>query len=919
MPLESAINITPTKRFPWGVVKHAGTLVPVADPGAPFDWVIYAQRDRQLAYRDLVLASNIALVTVEATMAWGLDNANIRPTLPTPVSPSPITADVIDRPLLISPSGTVHHMTGFSSPFNAVFVDRELLARDIVIHEALSRASQVVNITPYEGTLFMQATANPPVPALTGADVYLPSISSAWSLAEGTLFTDTINPILPLNVDTFKRPDQNLAARDNILASYTARVEQVLKDPFSFATRIHLEVSVGGLGQRESETYVLAEETVGSKIFQAEPFLPGRLRLIYDKVLRTIQWVSEDPLLIHIPQTQPFIVGGVTVDGIHSGEKLTFIPSSLGRKDAAFWRQKAAKINFAARILDNAALITEPAGAFVSGPGVPSFTSLAITQPGTIRFLLPATLASGSYRVAVLFKPLPELIIPGAQTLDMSTSTPDSGVIFPPDGDTIRWSITLPAGVWTLNLYYTNIAGTAPTEFHTTVSVTGMLNRDLRLRFAIDGLANGDQAVSQIPITTTGLAQIVSVLWAPDVNSSAQLKVFKLVFTSPSSTPIELSLEAKLTTPTGQLGATGTADLVAKRYRADTIAFHYLVLDGVVNPFFDLTLLSSIDAILSINQIQILKFDDIDITPNAPGFEPLKYEFLSRAHESVSDSYASYLANFPNTDFREALADSSSIWTSTSTDQWIAAIRSVEPRIDRAFRPSRCGDIGRLALVPEGLELILATQGSLLAGMVKAHYVAALGLPRLRPLQAWMVEIGLYVCGEDFWDVEDLGLVPFNPLITHTVADNVSVNVGLDPSPLDPYVYADGPTIGAGFNTGTLFATIRDGGTYQATGTLITGFNTGTLFNTIVNAGTYYDTGSSFLPSGTFVLGFFTGTLLNTIINAGTYYDTGSLFLPSGTLTFGFNTGTQYLTAVHGVTYPEAGTLAIVFDTGTLS
>ena len=926
MPLESALNVTPPKSVPWGTVKQAGTLVPIVDPNAPFDWVLYAQRDRQLAYRDLTLASNIIVVTVEATMAWGLNNSGIRPLLATAVAPNEISADVIDRPPFISPSGTVSHLVGSSNPFAAAFVDRELLARDIIIHEALARAAAVINVNPYTGTLFAQESASPPLSRLVDSGNYLPLISSAWSLAEGTLLHDTINPVLPMSVDTFKRPDQNLAARDNILAAYTSQVEQVLKDPFAFATRIHLETSTNDLGDRESETYVLVEETTARKIFQAEPFLPGRLRLVYDKVLRTIQWVTEDPLAIHIPQTQPFIIGSVTVDGINSGENLTFIPSSLGPKDAAFWRQKSAKINFAPRTLRNVILIDEPAGAFTSGQGIPSFSSVAITQAGTTRFTIPASLGSGSYRVSILFKPVPELTVPGAQTLDAATTTSDSGVLFPQTGGTNRWSFALPVGIWTLNLYYTNLTGTAPSEFRTTVAVTDMSNRDLGLRFGIDGLVNGDVAITQIPVITTAAGQIVSITWAPGTGSTAQLKVFKLVFTSPSEDAIELNLEATLSTSTEQIGVTGTAELVAKRYRPDMIAFHFLVENSATDPFLDITLLNDAAAIFLIEQIQFQFFTDLDITPNATGFEGLRFEFLSRAHESVEASYATFLSQNPDTDFRDTLDDGSTVWSLTATDRWMAAIRDIEPRVDQAFRPSRCGDIGRIGLVPEGLELILATEGSIAAGSVKAHYVAAIGLPRLRPLQAWMVEVGLYVANEDFWDVEDLGFVPFNPVITRSVSDSATMDIALTASTLDPFVYTDDPGVGLGFDTGTLFASIVDGGTYYdsgsffiGAGTVGVGFDTGTLFSTVVFGGTYYDSGSSFLAAGTVGVGFDTGTLFATVVAGGTYYESGSFFVPAGTMSVGFDTGTLFATAVHGFTYPDSGTLTIIFDTGTLT
>jgi hypothetical protein len=766
MSLESTLIDVPPKQFPWGHVKQSGTLTPIADPNEPFDWVLYAQRDKQLAYRDVALASNVAIITVEASTVWGLNPSLFRPILPAAIELSSPNNTSADRPALIHSSGTVRHVQSSSTPFDAARVDRELFARDLLIYESLARTSSVIHASPYTGTLFSAEPASPLISVLASGTSLIPTISSAWSLAQGTLNHQTINPALPLDVNLFKQPDQNLAARDNILANYVAQVEQVLKDPFLHAVRLNVEVTLNGQGDREAETYVLAQETITRRIFKTEPALPGRLLLVYDKLLKTVQWVTEDPLGIHLPQDQPFIIGGVTVNGVVSGQRLTFVPSTLGRKDAAFWGQKARRINFSPSSISTIANYADPTAIFVSGDNiVPSFSSIAMTRAGVARFRFAGSLRIGRYRVAVLFKPQPELSIPGGQTLDSATVTSDSGVDYSSTGGTTRWGFTLPPGSWTCNVYYGNSDGTAPIEFKATVAVTGMLVRQLSLRFASDNLENGDTAIAQIPITATGTPQILSLTWTPATGDTAKLHITKLVFVSTLSTDTTMEFEASFTENNVLKDDVQKIEIAAKRYRPDVLIFNFTPNSNVTNLYLELKLLSDTDVIFNVVQIHLFRISDQDITPNAVGFEPLKSEFLLRAHESVLDSYARYLTQFPSTDFRDTSDDGSQIWTIAATDRWMAAIKFIEPRVDLAFRRSRAGDIGRLALVPEGLELVLTATGSISAGSIKANYSAALGLPVLRPLQPWMIDVGLYVTTEDFWDVEDLGFTTEEPIV----------------------------------------------------------------------------------------------------------------------------------------------------------
>ena len=71
MPLESAKVYTVPDSFPWDASISSGTLTPLEDQSAPFDWTIYGERDKQLARRDVAVASNIVKLSIEIETIWG--------------------------------------------------------------------------------------------------------------------------------------------------------------------------------------------------------------------------------------------------------------------------------------------------------------------------------------------------------------------------------------------------------------------------------------------------------------------------------------------------------------------------------------------------------------------------------------------------------------------------------------------------------------------------------------------------------------------------------------------------------------------------------------------------------------------------------------------------------------------------------
>src|ERR1044071_5342037 len=55
--IEAARAIIPARALLWGVSlppPEAGGLTAITGPDDPFDWTLYARRDRELAYRDVI-------------------------------------------------------------------------------------------------------------------------------------------------------------------------------------------------------------------------------------------------------------------------------------------------------------------------------------------------------------------------------------------------------------------------------------------------------------------------------------------------------------------------------------------------------------------------------------------------------------------------------------------------------------------------------------------------------------------------------------------------------------------------------------------------------------------------------------------------------------------------------------------------
>jgi hypothetical protein len=438
--LESALILTLRETIPWEsalIISSTGTLESI-DPAAKFDAGKYQKRDRQLAFRDLINAAAVAEVSIRVAEVWNYKA--IQPKLQGPVGSDLV--NTASEQLFSGTNAAVQHVSNTSVPYDAAqFADRYLYGRDAIIYEALAQASAIFT--------------DPPIVSIDAAGT-IPAVS-AWSLAEGVAVRADINRALPLNRDLFKLPDQNLADRDNQMAGYVAKMCQVLKAPFEFATRIYVQVS--NVDPREPEIYVFSrvywdaddDYVTGDEIFHetswyralvddpgepsatssdweaidgpterqflAEPALSNRNRIVYDVEAKTLQWFRETTSLVHVPQ-----IVALSVPGIAAGQTLDTLPRIPEAKDAQYWRSKAGQIVPVGEKVTDKIALDFTASDVVTG-GYTQIPAASLTVPDTVQFQLTGQLDNGNHLVSVLVNPSPLVEIAGAQNVQGTSGT----------------------------------------------------------------------------------------------------------------------------------------------------------------------------------------------------------------------------------------------------------------------------------------------------------------------------------------------------------------------------------------------------------------------------------------------------------------------------------------------------------------
>jgi len=975
--LESALVLQLTDAIKWesalGPVDATGQLTQV-DPNAPLDTTQYARRDRELAYRDLINAAAVVKVSLQTETVWNA--ADIRPDLqglttevlpPTPGDLGRVNSQVV-------------HVKHASVPKDALDTDKDLAGRDALLFEVLSRACQIFS--------------DPPLTPNDSTGTNIPGVT-AWSLADAVAGRHDINSALPLNRDLFRNPDQNLTDRDNQIAAYVSRLVQILKNPFAFANRLY--VHIAGADEREVEVYTLSRIyfRVGTlynpgdevffqtqwyraltitattptdavtwlpidgptiRVFAAEPAYPGRNQFVYNTVLKTLQWISESASTVHTPQ-----IYALSIIGAIPGQTITTVPQVPQPSDAQFWRQKAGRITYDGTIAQQLRGLHDTSGVH---SGVQQVDTVGLTAAGplSIPFDVPLS-AKTKYRFSALVRPSQTIDIPGGNNIVALSGTLQgvtfSGLFAPAalPGKPVPYNIPLPAGNWSVALSYTNLA-TPTTGFGTKIRLNGVdiLEDTSPLLFqdALGAPLPPGQLVESSPVqfTTNGGQNTLELIWT---YGNGQLHVRTLTLESRDVKIGRYAITLDVADGSGSVLTTHGTDIPSvdssgERDIHAVMPFEFTPVRSTSAPTVIMNWLPTPNAMpLQVRQVNLERVDHVFPVPEVGGFLSWKQECMDRAERSALSAYNTLLSNIrqfalPTPDFTV----DGTLWNKTSTEKWMSAIETYEPRlreetnvssvalgrqylvssgsvvynsgtfatgtkffgtnvsdfsaspgaqIDQvgAFRLSFPGNIGRPALIPLGLYFDDKD--------VKQANPTVAQIPMVVALQPWMIEAGIYVAQPEFWspEVVTTGLT-VQPPVPDIYPDTLDAVGGFAEGSLDDWILKDTVTSKIVFNKGTLFNAVIAGSAGTQSGTNIVAFGTGALLDVIIsgNAGT---------QSGTMSISFGTGTLADVVFTTGTLASTG-------TSSISFSAGTLATVTVDGGSYSDDGTFSGGFSSG---
>lgn len=701
--LESALVIALRETIKWqsAVVTDAGTLTPVS-PALPFDALVYQERDRQLAYRDLIVGAAVVEVSVQVGDVWNY--AVLKPTLQ---GPAPFTL-----PFTASEAGTfssqVRHVTNVSIPYDAArYADADLYGRDSLVYEVLARAC---------ASTFL----DPSIPRIDSSGSVIPN-TSVWSLAQGQDVSADINTALPLNRDLFKLPDRNLADRDNQLAGYVARLAQVLKNPFEHALRLYIQVEAHGTVQREPDVYVLTSDDGTNRVFQTEPALPGANQITYNFHANTLQWVRERVDEVHVPQ-----IYAMAIPGIEFGQTIETLAEVPERKDPQYWRGKAGQLNPEGVDVEDTAIFLDSTNNNAVSGGITQYGSASFTVPGIVTFNLSGSLGAGDYRVSVLAKPNSRVEIAGAQNVSNTSGTlggatfeidvPSGSIAnktyFVKDGDGIvyngsayfpgdnfngttvaptyaqsgvvastvrQYSLTfglaLPAGPWTVKMEYTNLSGSTDSF-------------SLKAEYVASGAEPVVviQDTAPIPFTTGNGNIMITPDAGMDVNNTAPF-TFPIYWTGGEGQLHVRKLTFESGVTSGRYAMTGTfagsnaqVDVVGDDKVPGVLRFQYYsrgTINGTIP--FQLNYTDEPDLPIQFQQVQVQAMSTFETTPLSRGFQGWRQECLGRAERVIGQNYnlsvAAYGTAVP------AFRDSGSNWSPVASENWMSFIEVYTPRL----------------------------------------------------------------------------------------------------------------------------------------------------------------------------------------------------------------------------------------------
>jgi hypothetical protein len=974
--LESALVLSLVDSIKWesalGPVDETGVLTQV-DPAAPLDATKYARRDRELAYRDLINAIAVLKVSLETETVF--NSTPIRPKV------EGLTTEILPdtRGDLGLVSSQVVHVKNSSVPIDALATDKDLAGRDALLFEVLSRACQVFSV--------------PPITPNDANGTLIPNVT-AWSQGEALKTRREVNPAWPMETNTFGHPDKNLADRDNQIAAYVARLCQILKNPFEFADRLY--VRIDNVNEREleifslirvywsaSETYLVDEEVYHGttwwraqqftaqepgtdndwveidspteRIFQADPNLLGRNRIVYNTTLKTLQWISESLTEVHTPQ-----IYALSIPGPQIGQFVTTVPAIPEAKDAEFWRQKAS------RIIYEGTLATHLDGYHDTSQiqtGVIQADTTGLTGAGELTFPFVANLDTQlTYKFSALVKPSQEVTILGAYNNIGLTGTL-SGLTFTGDytpqpgvaGLPVPFSISLPQGGWELTLQYTDLQGVTD-GFGTRITNNGasiledaaplLFQNQNGIKFPVGTLLDSNPII----FTSSGGINTFNVQWT---YGDGQFHIRHLTFASRDRKIGRYSMRVNVQTQAGvtvisDIGTLiPTVDVWGERDVYGVMPFEFVTTQPVTDPEVVMKWLPESDQMpIQVRQVQLERVDALEPVPEFGGFRSWKQECLYRAVRAVNTAYTTFVSKTADADIPEFTLDGT-LWDKTSTDAWMTAIETYHPRLRHihnvtAIQNERQYQIeGGYAVYNDGtytdgqkfygtnVEDILIYGGQVVQqGAFTLSFPGHIGKPALIPLglyydntdvrqanateqqspvltvcQPWMIEAGIYIAHEDFWSPETVttGLEIIAPP-PDRYPDTMPFTSGIREGELEAVVYPLTAAMSVEMWTGSTAEVVFSvsGGTQS--GTLSLEMWTGSIADVVysVGGGTH---------SGTMTIEMWSGSISDVV-----YVESGGTH--SGTTTVEMWSGSLAITSVNGGSYLEDGTMSSGFYGG---
>lgn len=628
--LESALIIELAGTLPWSAalppLDHATGTLTAIDPDQPLDITRYARRDREFQHRDMVAAAAVAKVSIFARTVW--NGTVVQPLLQGVTQVTDVTGTNIVMPLdpsqvgntLPNSSTAIQYVLNSDIPYAAVQVtDINLYNRDLMLYETLARAAAIF-------------TPAPPIAPMDPSSVYV-GATSVWATAQGTDRSKVPNMAEPLSQATLKEPDLNLAERDNRVAAYVARIAKALQNPYEYATRIYVQIEATiGADAEESETYVLTNNifitgntyTAGEQVlyqgtwyqaqttttdvppsanwttlsgptlrqFLAEPSLDSRNRIVYDTVAKTLQWFRETLDLVHVPQ-----IVGFLVPGILPTQTIQTVAAVPEKKDAQFYLQKAARIQFtngtwaSQQVFDPTGNRDSSSTYVVGGMNTlwQEAKHITLTMPDAFTLHVEDVICTaGTYALECLVRPSPEINIAGGDNQQGLFDLSDGGTTYNSVGDSRNWELALPAGGWQLFIEFSNASATSTSAFGIKASqgATSILANTLPIYYTdSEGNPLAQNTIISTPaidLQSSGQLYNFSVQWT---SGAGQLHIVRLRFiqvNGPDTSHYIMKgqwLGAQGTNPVAgtNINSTSLLDVIGNANMADVMPFYFFL------------------------------------------------------------------------------------------------------------------------------------------------------------------------------------------------------------------------------------------------------------------------------------------------------------------------------------------------------